>query len=191
MVVWFSCWPACGRFLRNPLSPPHLLSFVFALLPCFLQWNRELLNFNLPSNFGIGCARACADQWVSRREMAVGNTFGATALSSYGGFWISFAIVITPGGFAIESTVETADKAAGLFNEIGIFLMVSPGLLLLKCEQTHQIHVVFLPNCSSSLFWPPFARIFPSPNPSSQHAARRSVCTLPRFHTFSLTWHLP
>jgi len=36
------------------------------------------------------------------REMAVGNTFGATALSSYGGFWISFAIIFTPG-FAIES----------------------------------------------------------------------------------------
>lgn len=33
--------------------------------------------------------------------MAVGNTFGATALSSYGGFWISFAIILTPGGFAI------------------------------------------------------------------------------------------
>jgi uncharacterized protein len=33
--------------------------------------------------------------------MAVGNTFGATALSSYGGFWISFAIIITPGGFNV------------------------------------------------------------------------------------------
>jgi uncharacterized protein len=36
--------------------------------------------------------------------MAVGNTFGATALSSYGGFWISFAIILTPGGFEIGST---------------------------------------------------------------------------------------
>jgi succinate-acetate transporter protein len=31
-----------------------------------------------------------------RREMAVGNTLGATALSSYGGFWISYAILLTP-----------------------------------------------------------------------------------------------
>lgn len=30
------------------------------------------------------------------REMAVGNTFGATALSSYGGFWIAYAIIISP-----------------------------------------------------------------------------------------------
>ena len=34
--------------------------------------------------------------------MAIGNTFGATALSSYGGFWISIGIILTPGGFAIE-----------------------------------------------------------------------------------------
>lgn len=28
--------------------------------------------------------------------MAIGNTFGATALSSYGGFWISYALILTP-----------------------------------------------------------------------------------------------
>ena len=28
--------------------------------------------------------------------MATGNTFGATALSSYGGFWISFALILVP-----------------------------------------------------------------------------------------------
>ncbi len=33
--------------------------------------------------------------------MASGNPFGATAISLYGGFWISFAIVLTPGGFDI------------------------------------------------------------------------------------------
>jgi succinate-acetate transporter protein len=51
--------------------------------------------------------------------MAVGNTFGATALSSYGGFWISFAIVLTPGGFQIEDAYVTAgqsfDYAFGFF----------------------------------------------------------------------------
>jgi succinate-acetate transporter protein len=33
--------------------------------------------------------------------MACGNTSGATALSSYGRFWISFAISSPPGGFNI------------------------------------------------------------------------------------------
>ena len=33
----------------------------------------------------------------------MGNTFGATALSSYGGFWIAVAIIFTPGGFDIAA----------------------------------------------------------------------------------------
>lgn len=57
--------------------------------------------------------------------MAVGNTFGATALSSYGGFWISFAIILTPGGFDIESAIESAGGAPMFYNSMGLFLMVS------------------------------------------------------------------
>jgi succinate-acetate transporter protein len=55
-------------------------------------------------------------------EMAVGNTFGATALSSYGGFWLSFAIVLTPGGFEIESTLLGAGTKQFYFS-FGLFLM--------------------------------------------------------------------
>jgi len=57
--------------------------------------------------------------------MAVGNTFGATALSSYGGFWISFAIILTPGGFRIESTIVEAAGAKGFLDSLGFYLMVS------------------------------------------------------------------
>jgi len=39
-----------------------------------------------------GLVQLLAGMW----EMAIGNTFGATALSSYGGFWLSFAVVLTP-----------------------------------------------------------------------------------------------
>jgi succinate-acetate transporter protein len=56
-----------------------------------------------------------------RREMAVGNTFGATALSSYGGFWISYAILLTPGGFEIIATY-TADNGTTLDSALGFFL---------------------------------------------------------------------
>jgi succinate-acetate transporter protein len=54
--------------------------------------------------------------------MAVGNTFGATALSSYGGFWLSFAIILTPGGFEIASTLEK-ESAAPFLNSFGLYLM--------------------------------------------------------------------
>jgi len=52
--------------------------------------------------------------------MAVGNTFGATALSSYGGFWISFAIVLTPGGFDIVAAYATKDAATGKATSAGV-----------------------------------------------------------------------
>lgn len=57
--------------------------------------------------------------------MAVGNTFGATALSSYGGFWIAFAIILTPGGFDIATTLESAGPEE-FNNSMGLFLMVTP-----------------------------------------------------------------
>ena len=60
----------------------------------------------------------------SPREMAIGNTFGATALSSYGGFWIGTAIILTPGGFQIEATL-TAESPAPFLNSFGLYLYVS------------------------------------------------------------------
>jgi succinate-acetate transporter protein len=64
---------------------------------------------------------------ASYREMAVGNTFGATALSSYGGFWIAFAIILTPGGFQVVDSLESAGKGspAMFYDSLGLFLMVS------------------------------------------------------------------
>lgn len=65
-----------------------------------------------------GLVQLLAGMW----EMAVGNTFGATALSSYGGFWISFAIILTPGGFQIESGLASISEATFL-NSFGLYLM--------------------------------------------------------------------
>lgn len=67
------------------------------------------------------------EQFLTRynREMAVGNTFGATALSSYGGFWISFAIILTPGGFNIEEGILSTGGEKALFDSLGFYLMVS------------------------------------------------------------------
>lgn len=72
--------------------------------------------------------------WVSgiangTREMAVGNTFGATALSSYGGFWLSFAIILTPGGFEIETTLAEKGGMAMFYNSMGLYLLVSKSLV--------------------------------------------------------------
>jgi succinate-acetate transporter protein len=59
---------------------------------------------------------------TNNREVALGNTFGATALSSYGGFWIGTAIILTPGGFQIASTLE-AESPEPFLNSFGLYLM--------------------------------------------------------------------
>lgn len=58
--------------------------------------------------------------------MATGNTFAATALSSYGGFWIAIAVTFTPGGFEIMTELEKADNGSlGMFyDSFGLFLLV-------------------------------------------------------------------
>lgn len=70
--------------------------------------------------------------------MAAGNTFGATALSSYGGFWISLGIVFTPGGFNIQQSLIEADNGStGMFyDSFALFLFVShPQLLSFLCQR--------------------------------------------------------
>jgi succinate-acetate transporter protein len=70
--------------------------------------------------------------------MAVGNTFGATALSSYGGFWISFAIVLTPGGFGIVSSLGGVTSPLFL-DSFGFFLMVKISAVLNREYANHLI----------------------------------------------------
>lgn len=60
------------------------------------------------------------------REMGVGNTFGATVLSSYSGLWISLAITFTPGGFNVMAAYEKAGNGPGMFYDaFGLYLFVS------------------------------------------------------------------
>ena len=60
-----------------------------------------------------GLVQLLAGMW----EFAVGNTFGATALSSYGGFWLSFGVIFIPG-FQIEAAYTT-----GFADALGIYLI--------------------------------------------------------------------
>ncbi|EME48896.1 hypothetical protein DOTSEDRAFT_67830 [Dothistroma septosporum NZE10] len=90
-----------------------------------------------------GLCQLLAGMW----EMAIGNTFGATALSSYGGFWIGTAIILTPGGFQIMSTLE-ADSPAPFLNSFGLYLMgwfiFTFLLLLLTLRSTLAFFFLFL-----------------------------------------------
>lgn len=86
-----------------------------------------------------GLVQLLAGMW----EMAVGNTFGATALSSYGGFWISIAIIETPA-FAIPAAYGTDsafNNAFGLFF-IGWWIFTTI-LLLCTLRSTISFFLLF------------------------------------------------
>jgi len=63
-----------------------------------------------------GAVQLLAGMW----EMVVENTFGATALSSFGGFWLSFGAILTPS-FGILDTY--ADSPHDLESALGFYLI--------------------------------------------------------------------
>ncbi|KAH7078674.1 GPR/FUN34 family protein-like protein [Paraphoma chrysanthemicola] len=100
------------------LSAFALTTFVLSLINVNTR-NIGHPNIVIALAYGYGgLVQLLAGMW----EMAVGNTFGATALSSYGGFWLSFAIILTPGGFEIESGLIKFGEATFL-NSFGLYLM--------------------------------------------------------------------
>merc|ERR1712054_93376 len=67
--------------------------------------------------FGYGgLVQLLAGMW----EMAVGNTFGATALSSYGGFWIAYGLLLTPSPWGIMEADGPYEGDTS--NPVGFFL---------------------------------------------------------------------
>jgi succinate-acetate transporter protein len=110
-----------ARKLANPaplgLSAFALTTFVLSLI------NLRARNVNEP-NLVVGAAFAYGgviQLAAGLFEMVVGNTFGATALSSYGGFWISFGLILTPS-LGIVSSLGGGTSALFL-DSFGFFLM--------------------------------------------------------------------
>jgi hypothetical protein len=60
-----------------------------------------------------GIAQLLAGMW----EFKAGNTFGATAFTSYGAFWLSFAALLLPGlgGAALVEGKTTSHTAVGIY----------------------------------------------------------------------------
>ncbi|KAJ5261333.1 GPR/FUN34 family protein [Penicillium angulare] len=113
------------RKIANP-APLGLCGFALTtfVLGCINMQVRGITEPNMvvgPAFAYGGFVQILSGMW----EMAVGNTFGATALTSYGGFWISLAISFTPGGFGIQKSLVAADNGSlGMFyDSLGIFIM--------------------------------------------------------------------
>jgi len=125
------------------LSAFALTTFVLSLINMKTR-NVAEPNIVVAAAFGYGgLVQLLAGMW----EMAIGNTFGATALSSYGGFWISTAIILTPGGFEIVTALGGGTSAAFL-NSFGFYLMgwfiFTTILLLCTLRSTIMFFLIFL-----------------------------------------------
>jgi uncharacterized protein len=62
-----------------------------------------------------GVAQLLAGMW----EFRAGNTFGATAFSSFGAFWLSFAMIFIPG----TGILDALTKSNTLHPALGIYLL--------------------------------------------------------------------
>lgn len=117
-------FPVYHRRFANP-APLGLCAFALTtfVLSCINVNFRGLAVTNNSIVIGIafgygGLAQLLAGMW----EFAAGNTFGATAFSSYGAFWISFAFILWPSA-EIETRTEAAGGESGLLNALGLYLI--------------------------------------------------------------------
>ncbi|KAJ7042158.1 Gpr1 family protein [Mycena alexandri] len=109
--------PVPGR-LGNPAS---LGLFSFASTTFILSmYNVSARNIHTPNVvvgmalFTGGLAQLLAGMW----EFPNGNTFGATAFTSYGAFWLSYAAILLPNTGIISAYTDETELASA----IGIFL---------------------------------------------------------------------
>ncbi|KAI0000716.1 GPR1/FUN34/yaaH family-domain-containing protein [Xylariaceae sp. FL0662B] len=131
------------RKLANPaplgLSAFALTTFVLSLVNVGTR-GISVPNIVLALAYGYGgLVQLLAGMW----EMAVGNTFGATALSSYGGFWIAYAILLTPGFHALDEYDTVSEASALGFFLTGWFIFT---FILLMCtlRSTVMFFLLFL-----------------------------------------------
>ncbi|KAJ1941809.1 hypothetical protein FBU59_003390 [Linderina macrospora] len=64
-----------------------------------------------------GLCQLLAGMW----EFASNNTFGATAFSSYGGFWMAYGVIITPAFGVLDALTKAGGDVKA--HALGIFLL--------------------------------------------------------------------
>ncbi|KAI0108890.1 gpr fun34 family protein [Nemania sp. FL0031] len=135
--------PTEHRKFANPaplgLSAFALTTFVLSLVNLQTRGISEP-NIALSLAYGYGgLVQLLAGMW----EMAVGNTFGATALSSYGGFWISYAIILTPSFSVLTNYTSEADTASVLGFFLAGWFIFTFILLLCTLRSTVMFFLLF------------------------------------------------
>jgi len=130
-------FPVYHRKFGNP-GPLGLFSFASTtlILSLFNASARHIAHPNMVVGMAVGVGglvQLLAGMW----EFACGNTFGATAFSSYGGFWISFACILIPN-FGIGAAYTDPDEFA---SALGIYLITWFVFTFIMFLATHKASV--------------------------------------------------
>ncbi|AGO12532.1 AaceriAER192Wp [[Ashbya] aceris (nom. inval.)] len=112
--------PAPAHKFANPaplgLSAFALTTFVLSMYNCGARGIAVPNVAVAVAMFYGGLVQLAAGMW----EMAMENTFGATALSSYGGFWLSYGAINIPW-FGVKDAYKAAEDE--LVDAVGIYLL--------------------------------------------------------------------
>jgi len=131
-------FPSYHRKFGNP-APLGLFSFASTtlILSLYNVGARSIAAPNMVVGMAIGVGglvQLLAGMW----EFACGNTFGATAFSSYGGFWLSFAAIFIPSSGILDAY---ATDPTELNNALGIYLMTWFCFTFIMFIATHKASV--------------------------------------------------
>ncbi|KAJ3069252.1 hypothetical protein HDU98_007695 [Podochytrium sp. JEL0797] len=127
-----------------PIANPAPLGFCAFALTTFVGglYNLNVQGIQSPNVIvGLtlaygGLAQLLAGMW----EFATGNTFGATAFTSYGAFWISYGYIFVPSS-GILAAYATREE---LHSALGIYLLgwsFFTALMLLACLKSNRVLV--------------------------------------------------
>ena len=124
----------------SPVANPGPLGLAgFALTTFVLSlWNAGVLKgadllivIGLAVFYG-GIAQLLAGMW----EFRAGNTFGATAFSSYGAFWLSFAAILIPG-FGVNFGTAKGPSATTALGFYLIAWAIFTGIMMIGSFRTN------------------------------------------------------
>jgi uncharacterized protein len=147
MAVVAETRPAATLIESVPAADPAPLGLAGFALTTFLlsghnaTWIPDLIWVG-PALFYGGLCQLLAGMWEYRNR----NVFGATAFSTYGGFWMSLGIVIVLAN--VSSTFGKALLAGNVFNALAWFLFAfavfNTYMLMWSTRVNAAVFVVFL-----------------------------------------------
>ncbi|KAG8977471.1 hypothetical protein FRB90_008786 [Tulasnella sp. 427] len=115
--------PARTTRFANP-SPLGLFSFASTTLILSL-YNLRARHITVP-NAVLGQAVAVGglgQVLAGIGDYFIGNTFGCTAFTSFGGFWLAYALILMPGTGVLDAYSASPESQAQLNDALGIWLI--------------------------------------------------------------------